>query len=139
MGRPTKLTSERITEVANNIYPSGNYFEVACELAGISATTGYAWLAIGEGRAPNTTKTSIKLFREFSDAVRNSEAKAENAAVIQWRTAFSGDWRAAAEYLSRRFPTRWKKVERQEVTGADGGDIKHSLTVRELTQGGDSD
>jgi len=30
-------------------------------------------------------------------------------------------------------------VERQEVTGADGGDIKHSLTVRELTQGGDSD
>jgi ParB-like chromosome segregation protein Spo0J len=30
-------------------------------------------------------------------------------------------------------------VERQEVTGADGGPVKHTLTVRELTQGGDSD
>ena len=30
-------------------------------------------------------------------------------------------------------------VERQEVTGADGGAIKHSMTVRELTQGGDTD
>lgn len=123
MGRPTKLTRQRINEVANNIYPAGNYFEVACEMAGISATTGYEWLAIGEGRVPNTTKTSTKLFREFSDAVRNSEAKSENAAVIQWRTAFNGDWRAAAEYLSRRFPSRWRKVERQEVTGADNTSV----------------
>ena len=123
MARPTKLTHKRIEEVAGNIYPAGNYFEVACELAGISATTGYAWLAIGEGRTPNDTTTSDKMFREFSDAVRTANAKVENSSIVHWRTAFKNDWRAAAEYLARRFPERWKKVERQEVTGADGGAI----------------
>src|SRR3972149_5321290 len=123
MGRPTKLTRERIKQIAGNIYPAGNYFEVACELSGINAGTGYDWLAIGEGRKPNDTKISTKLFIEFSDAVRNANAQVENAAIIHWRNAFGDDWRASAEYLARRFPERWKKVERSELTGVGGGPI----------------
>ena len=123
MGRPTKLTRERIKQIAGNIYPAGNYFEVACELSGVGASTGYDWLAIGEGRQPNTTGTSINLYREFSDAVRKANADVENSAIVHWRTAFGDDWRAAAEYLARRFPERWKKVERSELTGAAGGPI----------------
>ena len=122
-GRKTKLNRELIKKVADFIYPAGNYFEIACELSGIGASTGYEWLAIGEGRRINDTKIAPHLFVEFAYAVRTANAQVENSALIHWRNAFSDDWRAASEYLARRFPERWKKVERSELTGAAGGPI----------------
>lgn len=35
-----------------------------------------------------------------------------------------GNWQAGAEYLSRRFPERWKKQQTIEKTGPDGGPIQ---------------
>lgn len=35
-----------------------------------------------------------------------------------------GDWRAAMEYLARRDPKNWAVLQKQEITGADGGAIK---------------
>lgn len=123
MGRLSKLTPEITKEIAANIYPAGNYFEVACELAGVSVGTAYRWLEIANGKKPNTTRTPMLLYRDFRDAVDKANAQVEAAAVISWRSAFSGDWRAAAEYLARRFPERWKKVERAEITGKDGAPL----------------
>ena len=33
------------------------------------------------------------------------------------------DWRAAMTYLERRFPDRWGRRQRHEVSGPDGGAI----------------
>jgi hypothetical protein len=35
-----------------------------------------------------------------------------------------GDWRGIAEFMSRRYPDRWKRTERLEQTGPDGGPIQ---------------
>lgn len=35
-----------------------------------------------------------------------------------------GNWQSIAEYLSRRFPERWKKQQTIEQTGPDGGPIQ---------------
>lgn len=114
-GAPTKLTKQVIADVAHHIYPVGNYFSTACELAGIGATTGYNWLAMAEGRKRRSPGVPEDLLIEFLKAVKDSESRVENAAVLAWRTAFDNDWRSVAEYLSRRFPERWRKTERQEV------------------------
>lgn len=40
------------------------------------------------------------------------------------RRGARGDWRAAFTLLERRYPQRWGKTLRTEVTGADGGPIE---------------
>jgi len=123
MANRTKLTREVIKKVAEGIYPAGNYFEVACQLAGISKSIGYAWLEMARGDKPRAKTIPKALLLEFLDAVERANAEAENAAVVYWRSAFPTDWRASAEYLSRRWPERWKKIDRNEITGADGAPL----------------
>ena len=123
MPRPTKLTREIIQSIAANIYPAGNYFEVACELAGISKQTGYDWMAMAEHRKRRRPGIDAELLSELLDAVNRANAQVESAAVTHWRSAFATDWKAAREYVVRRFPERWNIPVRQEVTGAGGGEI----------------
>lgn len=40
-----------------------------------------------------------------------------------------GVWQGIAEFMARRFSGRWKRVERVETTGADGGPVEVSQTV----------
>jgi hypothetical protein len=108
MGRRTKLTPETQDKICKAIL-AGNFFEVACEYAGIVAATGYQWIARGEGREPNRKKT--KLYVDFVDAVRKAEREAEVQLVLKWRT--TEDWHAIAEFLSRRFPDRWRAKTQQ--------------------------
>jgi hypothetical protein len=38
------------------------------------------------------------------------------------------DWRAAKEYLARRFGERWGDKQRVEMTGKDGGPVEQRIT-----------
>ena len=134
MSRPTKLTREIIQSIAANIYPAGNYFEVACELAGIARSTGYEWLAMAEHKKRRRPGVDGELLSELLDAIRHAEGELENAAIIHWRKAFTDDWRSVEAFLGKRFPERWKSVNRQEVTGADGGKIETKVTIDEISQ-----
>lgn len=41
----------------------------------------------------------------------------------------NGNWQAIAEYLSRRFPDRWKKQQTIEQTGPNGGPIQVQMAT----------
>ena len=129
MGRRTKLTPEVQKRICDAVR-GGNFFEVACEWAGVSASTGYDWIQRGEGTHPLRRKT--KQYVEFVDAVRAAEREAEVSLVVKWRQV--DDWRAIAEFLSRRFPERWTPRQRQEVSGPDGGKLQHEVVVYEVVK-----
>jgi hypothetical protein len=109
VARPTKLTPEIKRRIVAAI-GAGNYAEPAARSAGISPATYYRWLKRGE-------KASEGIYRDFLDQVRRAESEAEVHAVAVIRKAMPGDWRAAAHYLERRYPDRWRRRESLEHEG----------------------
>lgn len=122
----------------------GHYVETACRLAGIGESTYYYWLDRGEkeyNRLQRDYENGLDLefdenekpFLEFLEASRVASAKAEDSAVQVIKKAFkSDDWRAAAQFLERRFYKRWGKVEKHELTGVDGRPIQTNNTSAEV-------
>lgn len=119
MARRTKLTPDIQAKIIAAIQ-AGNYFVTACHLAGVDDSTAREWVARGEGRDPKRHKT--KLYAAFAVAVRDAEAVAESQAVAKWQSKISDDWRAAAEFLARRYPDRWSPSNKQEIQ--HDGEIK---------------
>jgi transposase len=109
VARPTKLTPE-IQERIVAAIRAGNYAEPAARSAGISPATYYRWLRRGE-------EASCGIYRDFYEAVRRAESEAEVYAVAVIRRAMPNDWRAAAHYLERRYPDRWRRRETLEHEG----------------------
>jgi transposase len=103
MGRPTKLTPE-VQERLCEAIAAGNYYEPACAYAGVAYSTFMHWKTQGE-----TAKSGP--YRQFLEAVKEAEAKAEMRMVEQWRSQMPEDWRAARDFLARRFPGRWGPKE----------------------------
>lgn len=126
MARPTKLSDEVRDRIVQALR-AGNYAEAACQSAGISPSTFYRWMERGE--------RDEGIYRAFREAVKRAEADAEVHAVAVLRKAMGGDWRAAVAYLERRHPTRWRRGETRELTGAAGGPIQtaHSLDLSRLS------
>jgi hypothetical protein len=63
-------------------------------------------------------------FIEFRHQIKQAEAEAEAAAVIQIKSAASsGTWQAAAWFLERKFKDRWSKTDKIE------GTVQHQLGI----------
>ena len=110
-GRPTELTPKLHQQIVKDIR-DGMYAQVAAARASISEQTFYGWLKRGEaGEDP---------FREFLDAVLSAAGEAEKNMVDTVQDAAAGtakgDWKAGAWWLERRFPKRWGRQERLEIT-----------------------
>lgn len=101
MGRPTKLSPE-VTERILEGLRAGAYAETAAAAAGIGRSTLYRWLQLGED--PDAPAE----FREFRDAIKRAEAEAEAEALEVILAASRKSWQAAAWYLERRHPDRWR-------------------------------
>lgn len=139
VGRRTRLTPD----VQNSIVTAlraGNYSETAAAYAGISKATFYEWCARGR-REPDS------IYADFLDAVESAKAASEvrDVALID-KAATDGSWQAAAWKLERKYPQRWGRLTRTEITGADGGELKvtvdHRQTLRDvlgLTDAGSDD
>jgi transposase len=136
-GRPTKLTPEVQDKIVTALR-AGNYQETAATYAGISVPTFYRWMEQG------ATPDADVIYREFREAVEKAKADAEvrDVALID-RAAADGNWQAAAWKLERKFPNRWGRVNRTEVTGADGGALKvevdHKAALLDLLGLSDAD
>lgn len=118
-GKLTKECHDKIVAAMRR----GNFFDTACALAGISESTGYKWIAWGEGREYTDHKPAdITPYREFAEAVKEAEAAAEDEAVSHIKEAAPKDWKAASEFLRRRKPAKWNQVGKIEVQ--HGGEIK---------------
>lgn len=118
MPRPTKCTPE-LTERICEYLASGCYVCTACQAVGISETTLGNWRArAAEGEEPYVT---------FVEATKEAEAKAELRALALVQKAMPENWTAAMTWMERKFPDRWSRGERREVTGAGGGPVAHSI------------
>lgn len=137
-GRNSKLTDELQAEFCRLI-AQGIYVRQACDVIGITEQTIYNWMARGSAeilrlennpRSKPLTKEApfVKFFRE----VKKAENMAEVRAVMQWQQAIKdGDWRAAKDFLARRFPDRWS--QRLEITGAEGAPVQVNMNVDVVT------
>lgn len=114
-GRPEKLTKQ-IQDVIVESLKAGNYVETAAAFAGIHKATLYDWLKKGANQSSGK-------FREFSDAVKKAQAWSEDRDVKLIANAAGSQWQAAAWRLERRFPDRWGRRERHEVSGPGGEPI----------------
>lgn len=87
--------------------------EGAANRAGISKGTFYKLLE----RAKYARKGTEA--REFYDAVIRAEAEVEAKMVERWTAKTDQDWKAAMNYLARRFPSRWSgnRTEEAKDTG----------------------
>ena len=122
-GRPTKLTPQVQARIVQAIV-GGNDITVAAAYAGIHKAQFYRWLEKGEQQQQG-------IYRAFRDAIQKAQADAEarNVALIA-KAAQDGTWTAAAWWLERKYPERWGRKDRHEVTGKDGEPF--SITVRRV-------
>lgn len=120
VGRPTKLTKktqEKIIEFLRN----GAYVETAALAAGVAKATFYNWLK--EGNKEKEQKID-GIYSRFLDAIDEASAKAEVADVLRiTQAAQNGIWQASAWRLERKFPEKWGKSDKLEMTGKNGGPI----------------
>ncbi len=130
-GRRSKLTPEVQGRIATALR-AGCYLEQAAQLAGISPSTLYDWLARGR-------KARSGQFLEFLELVQGAIAQAEVAAVAQIVTSSKTDWRAAA-WLLERGPARarWRQSLQVRVEDLSDDEIRAALdeVARRLAGGG---
>jgi len=109
LGRPSKLSTELISALVREL-EKGHFAEAACDLVGLSRSTFYRWLSLGN-------QAERGQFRDFSDAIKKAQAKAEarDLDVIN-AAAASGHWQAAAWKLERRNPRRWGLQVRSAIS-----------------------
>ena len=123
MGRPTKLTPE-VQERIVQALRAGNYQETAAAYAGIGESTFYEWMERGRDEPGS-------VYSEFVEAVTKAKADAEvrDVALID-KAATDGSWQAAAWKLERKFPHRWGRVNRTEISGPDGAPVKVEVDAK---------
>ena len=133
LGVPTKLTPELTERILTSIR-MGNYVDVAAIGAGIPRDRIKEWLF--KGAKGHRTYKQFTL--DISQAIAESEER--DLSLIDM-AAMQGFWQAAAWKLERKFPNRWGKIQKVEMTGAEGGPIEtHSkmdlgkLSVDQLMQ-----
>lgn len=119
-----KLTDNLIKIVEKEI-SDGNYITTVCQAHGINRTTFYEWKRRGE-------KASSGIYRDFYEAVNRAEAESEKKYVgVIKDAANTGTWTAAAWWLERRYPDRWGKREKVDVTS--GGKPIQPLDLKNLS------
>jgi transposase len=109
VARPTKLTPEVRDRVVAALR-AGNYRGPSARASGISEATFHRWMKRGD-------KAKSGIYRDFHEEVLRAEAEAEVHAVAVIRKKMPDEWRAAAHYLERRFPDRWRRRESIEHEG----------------------
>lgn len=122
MARPLKLTRQRQQKLADAIR-AGNYYENACAVAGIDYATFRRWMVRGESETHGP-------FSQFCEAITRAEAEAEVHAVEIWRAAMPNDWRAAQTFLERRYPQRWGRQTRLDITQEGRVQVNHTVDTQ---------
>lgn len=107
IGRPSKFHSvkKKIIEEIRK----GNYYEPACNAAGIDYSTFRDWMKKAETDQKGP-------FFQFSQEVQKAEAEAELEIVQIWKNQMPQNWQAARDFLARRKPERWASQNKLDVS-----------------------
>jgi transposase len=128
MGRNTKLTKQVQAKIVR-LLKQGNTFEVAALSAGISRSTFYNWLQLGE--IIDGEDRPEELYIDFREAIEMAVAQAEadrvktimDAAKGTGRYKDAADWKAAAWFLERRNPEEWGRRDRLKAEIDHSGEV----------------
>lgn len=112
----SKFTTQRRAAIIEAV-AKGHSLTSAAAFGGISKQTLFSWLAKAE-------KQPDGQYEQFARDLALASAQAADIAVGAIKAAMPDDWRAAMEFLARRFPDDWSKAERHEVSGPKGEPIK---------------
>lgn len=147
-----RVFDEQLVQQICDYIEAGNYIATACHAVGITQTTYYKWLGIGqdvnamcEAREDaddlkermmqgemvlDFTMAQVRCF-EFRERVLKSSARSEAFAVAMVRKHMPDQWTAAMTFLERRFPNRWKRREQIDVGEGDAnaGGIDETLLL----------
>ncbi len=86
-------------------------------------------IAYSLGICYDTLNEKSKGFPEFSDSLKKGKAKGiKTIANALYEKASDGDNVAMIFYLKNRDPDNWEEVQKRQLTGEDGGPIKHDHT-----------
>lgn len=96
----------------------GNYWQTACRLVGVHRTTAYA--LYNAGAKPDASDEDRAFFEQCEEAMAVAEATAVECLRA---AAMKGNAIAALRFLERRYPDRWGRKDRHEISGPDGGPI----------------
>lgn len=137
LGRPTKLTPQ-VQKTITDLLRLGNYFDTACQAAGIGERTGYDWLERGNAEIERRKKPNVKpgtktwdteqKYVDFSQSVEKASSDAEMLALSELRTGKKivdkltykvEDWQRIAWFLERRYPRKWGRMQRLDITSKD--------------------
>lgn len=109
-GAPTKLDDDLTGKICQAIR-AGNYMETAAAYAGVPRSTLYDWLKRGRDR-PDSVYGALVEQVELAVA----EAEVRDVALIA-KAADDGVWQASAWRLERRYPDRYGRRTRHDVSG----------------------
>lgn len=147
-----KVYDEELVQQICSYLEAGNYLQTACHAVGITQTTYYRWLGIGnevntlvEAR-PDADELKERMMQgelvlglhadqvrcfEFRERVLIASARSEAFAVAMVRKHMPDQWTAAMTFLERRFPNRWKRREQIDVgeSDANAGGIDETLLL----------
>ena len=156
-GRKTALTPE-VQRIILSALSVGAQLKVAGRAAGVSDKTILDWIARGEGRSE---RASDPVFVEFVEELKKAKAKQEVHCLDVINKASLGQfvvttvktirkdgtiaettkyapphWPAAAWLLERKYPDRYGRRDRMEMSSLNGGPIRLELTkaLEELEQ-----
>jgi len=111
--------NERIRKRVCDSIRCGNHPHTAAVANGIPSATHYLWLRKGKEESESLTAGNDPVekndpYLKYYLHIERAKAESEAAAVKTWTDKLPDDWRAARDFLARRFPDRWGKKD--EVT-----------------------
>lgn len=139
-GRRTILSAELIAEVCQ-VIREGAHPEPAAVECGIGRATFYEWKQRGDraaavARAEGACHPDDQVFADFAEAVDAATSATENEAAKALRRSWQGRGaatvRAATEYLSRRAPKRWGRIDRLKVEAEAEVSVGGTIDVTKL-------
>lgn len=114
VGRRSRLTDRLIDQFAE-LLSEGISQRTAHEALGIPERTFYQWLSDGRAELEELPKKRWTLRGRLAEVVNQAVAIGEISLVQVIQGATSGDWKASAWLLERRWPERYARRSRIDV------------------------
>jgi len=118
LSREPNIADERIYRGILKHVRNGHFLTVACDMIGVSYESIVESLEKGRDGQND-------LYYQFWIDYKKAEAEAENHFVEHFKDAAGLDWKAAMEFLARRWPQRWMRRDAKLVRHEHSGTIVH--------------
>lgn len=125
---PRKLTlNDELIENLCKCISNGLNNKDACAMCGVTEDTFYKWLREAKDNNKVTNK-GIKV--KLAESLKKAEAKFKAFHLGNITKSASGDWKASAWILERKFPKEFARIDRNAVMlSADDGMLPKVLEV----------